>query len=76
MGQHDASGTNPDMSGGRGDRRRQYFRRRADDGRMVVMFGQPIPGVAKRVTALGQGQGGIDGTGLRSPGAGNRLVED
>ena len=74
--QHDAGAADPDAPGGGGDRGDHDLRRRADDGRMVVMLGDPEAVVAQRLAVLGQGYGVADRLIVRAAGNGDRLIEN
>ncbi len=58
--QHDAGAADADAFGRGGDGRHHDLRRCADDGRMVVVLGDPEAFVAQRLAMLGQGDGVAD----------------
>ena len=74
--QHDAGAADPDALGGGGDRGDHDLRRGADDGRMVVVLGDPEAVVAQRLAVLGEGNGVADRLILRTAGDGDRLIEN
>jgi hypothetical protein len=74
--QHDPGAADTDTLRGGRDRRDDDFRRRADDGRMIVMLRHPEAVVAQRFAILRQRHGIADRLVLRAAGDGNGLVED
>ncbi len=74
--QHDAGAADPDALRSGGDRGDHDLRRGADDGRMVVMLGDPEPVVAQRLAVPGQRYGIADRLIVRAAGDGDRLIEN
>ena len=74
--QHDPGAADADACGCLGDRRHDDFRRRADYGRVVVVFRNPEPLVAEFLAVFGQRHGVADGLRLRHTGGGGRLIEN
>ena len=74
--QHDAGAADADAIGGGGDGRDHDLGRRADDGRMVVMLGNPEAFVAQRLAMLGKRHGVADRLVLGAVGDGDRLIEN
>jgi len=74
--QHHASAADADALGDGGDGGDENLRRRADDGLVAVMLGQPEAVVAQRLAVLRQRNGVADGGAVRSANYGDGLVED
>jgi hypothetical protein len=74
--QHHAGAADADALGDGGDGGDEDFRRRADNGLVAVMLGQPEAVVAQRLAVLRQRDGVADGGAVRAADYGDGLVED